>query len=183
MNSLCRVSKSQCKQRSVAGFDTLYDTLRSMINKQNNDKQISEKVGFSMCKFMVWVHLAFKYARVSTNSCFYRKNLWFLRKPRWYGYLPGNYIPAYSQAYDTPTRGKGDGFILPSSEGQGPRLHGWVVGGLSNAAHSDSATSTSFKKQVTLRVCMPSPQVTEHYNWQQSQKISQLFARNSYTCI
>ena len=38
-----------------------------MINKQNDNKQISEKLDFSVCKFMVFLHLSFRYAGVLTN--------------------------------------------------------------------------------------------------------------------
>ena len=39
-----------------------------MINKQNNNNtQISEKMDFSVCKYMALVHLAFRYVRVSTT--------------------------------------------------------------------------------------------------------------------
>ena len=110
MNSFNGLPESQCKQRSVAFFDTFHDAFRDfcVINKQNNNKQISEKMDFSLRKFMGMVHLAFRYARVSTNFVsilFLLQNLRFLRKPRWCGYPPRNYIPdpgtkipIYSQA-------------------------------------------------------------------------------------
>ena len=57
--------ESQCKQIRFMMLSVILHQF--MINKQINDKQISEKLDFSVCLFMVLVHLTFRYARVSTN--------------------------------------------------------------------------------------------------------------------
>ena len=72
MNSLSGLPESQSKQRGVACFDTFHDAFREflhqvMINKENNNQQISEKMNFSVCKFMVLANLAFRCESFSTN--------------------------------------------------------------------------------------------------------------------
>ena len=50
---------------------------------------------FSVCKYGFGISLSdmWEFRQILLPYCFCRKNLRFLRKPRWCGYPPGNYIP------------------------------------------------------------------------------------------
>ena len=62
-----------------------------MKNKQNHNKQISERNDFwCVYKWFWYISLSDmrEFLQILFPSCFCPKNLWFLRKSRWYGY-PG----------------------------------------------------------------------------------------------
>ena len=77
MNSLSGLPEFQCKQRSVADFDTFHNAFVIFTSNYNNNKMNKiminkfQKIGFQcVCKFKVLVHLTFRYAKVLTNFIF-----------------------------------------------------------------------------------------------------------------